>query len=53
MLGVVAAACALGVTAASLSAAAPVYTDWSAPVNLGPVVNSAVGGVGPALSATA
>ena len=41
MLGVVAAACALGVAAATVSAAAPVYTGWSTPVNLGPVVNSA------------
>ena len=34
-LAVVAAACVLGVAAVSLSAAAPSYTDWSAPVNLG------------------
>ena len=50
-LSVVAVACALGVTAASVSAAAPVYTGWSAPVNLGPVVNSAASESGPALSA--
>ena len=37
-------------TAASLSAAAPVYTDWSAPVNLGPVVNSTFAETNPALS---
>src|SRR5207249_11075222 len=35
----------------SLTAAAPVYGDWSAPVNLGPVVNSAASELGPALSA--
>jgi Tol biopolymer transport system component len=46
----VAAACVLGVAATSLSSAAPVYTDWSAPVNLGPVVNSALAETGPALS---
>ena len=38
-----AAACVLGVAATSLSSAAPIYTGWSAPVNLGPVVNTAAG----------
>jgi hypothetical protein len=33
------------------SAAAPVYTDWSQAVNLGPVVNSTSPDAGPALSA--
>jgi len=33
-----------------LTAAAPIYTAWSTPVNLGPVVNSAAGEIGPALS---
>ena len=42
LLSLVAAACVLGVAATSLSSAAPIYTDWSTPVNLGPVVNSAV-----------
>ena len=37
--------------AASLPAAAPVYRGWSAPVNLGPAVNTAVDGERPALSA--
>jgi hypothetical protein len=37
--------------AASLSAAAPSYTDWITPVNLGPVVNSGVVDLGPTLSA--
>ena len=40
----------VGGGAASLSAAAPVYAGWSAPVNLGPTVNSAAGEAGPALS---
>ncbi len=35
---------------ATSAAAAPIYTDWSAPVNLGPVVNSAASELGPALS---
>jgi hypothetical protein len=39
------------VLAASSSAAAPTYTGWSTPVNLGPVVNSAAPDFGPALSA--
>ena len=50
LLALVAAACVLGVAATSLAAAAPIYTDWSTPVNLGPVVNSAVSETGPALS---
>jgi hypothetical protein len=37
--------------AASSSVAAPTYTGWSAPVNLGPVVNSSATELGPALSA--
>ena len=36
--------------AGSLAAATPIYTDWSAPVNLGPTVNSASSEAGPALS---
>ena len=36
---------------ATSAAAAPIYTDWSAPVWLGPVVNSASTEQGPALSA--
>jgi hypothetical protein len=39
MLGVLAAVCLLG-AGASLSAAAPNYSDWSAPVNLGPTINT-------------
>jgi hypothetical protein len=35
----------------SLAASAPIYTAWSAPVWLGPVVNSSVNDQGPALSA--
>ena len=50
LLLLVAAACVLGVAATSLSAAAPIYTDWSAPVNLGPTINSASDEAGPALS---
>src|SRR5579864_4209591 len=38
------------VLGASASAAAPTYTGWSTPVNLGPVVNSAAAEGGPALS---
>ena len=34
----------------SLTSAAPDYTGWSAPVNLGAVVNSAGPDLGPALS---
>jgi MBG domain (YGX type)/WD40-like Beta Propeller Repeat len=51
VFSVVSAACALGAIAASLSAAAPSYTGWSAPVNLGPVVNTSVTELGPAISA--
>ena len=36
--------------AGSVAAATPIYTDWSAPVNLGPTVNSAASEAGPALS---
>ena len=50
LLSLVAAACVLGIAAASLSSAAPIYTGWSAPVNLGPVVNSTAAEMGPALS---
>jgi Tol biopolymer transport system component len=35
---------------ATLTGAAPNYSDWSAPVNLGPVVNSTGNDVGPAIS---
>src|SRR5205823_5737726 len=35
----------------SPTSAAPIYTAWSAPVNLGPVVNSTASELGPALSA--
>jgi WD40 repeat protein len=35
---------------AALTGAAPNYSDWSAPVNLGPVVNSSGNDVGPAIS---
>ena len=37
--------------AVAVPAAAPSYADWSAPVNLGPAVNSAASETGPALSA--
>ena len=37
--------------ASSLAAAGPIFTDWSAPVNLGSVVNSSSMDYGPALSA--
>jgi len=40
---------ALGIVT-SLTTAAPVYTDWSAPLNLGPIVNSASADGTPALS---
>jgi hypothetical protein len=50
LLCVVAVACVLGVGATSLSAAGPHFTGWSAPVNLGPAVNSASTEFGPALS---
>jgi Tol biopolymer transport system component len=36
--------------ATALSGAAPNYSDWSAPVNLGPTVNSTASDNGPALS---
>jgi len=49
VLGVVAAVGLLG-AAVSLSAAAPIYTDWSTPVNLGPTVNAASFDSGPTLS---
>jgi hypothetical protein len=38
------------VIAASLPDAAPEFSDWSVPVNLGPIVNSSVNDLGPALS---
>src|SRR5262245_5107375 len=50
LLGVVTAVCFFAVSATSLSAGGPLYTDWSAPVNLGSVVNSTAAEVGPALS---
>ena len=50
VVAIVAAACALGITAASISAAAPVYTDWSAPVSLGSVINTASFDSSPMLS---
>jgi WD40 repeat protein len=50
LLGVVAAACVLGAGATTLWAAGPHYTGWSAPVNLGPTINSASTEFGPALS---
>lgn len=50
MLSVVTAACVLGATAASLSAADPHFTGWSTPVNLGPAMNTAGLESGPALS---
>src|SRR5262245_15666065 len=34
----------------SFPTAAPEYLDWSVPVNLGPLVNSTVQDIGPALS---
>jgi len=49
LLSLVAVACLVGV-AASLSSAAPIYTGWSTPVWLGPVVNSSASEMGPALS---
>ena len=49
LLFLVAAACVVGV-ATSLAAAAPIYTDWTAPVSLGAVVNSSATDSGPALS---
>jgi hypothetical protein len=36
--------------ATAATAAGPIYTDWSAPVNLGPIVNTAGAEAGPALS---
>lgn len=50
LLGLVAVLCVVG-AGASLSSAAPIYTGWSTPVWLGPVVNSAAAESGPALSA--
>jgi hypothetical protein len=50
LLGVAAAACVLGVSATTLSAAGPHFTGWSTPVNLGPTINSASTDFGPALS---
>jgi hypothetical protein len=41
---------ALVVIATSLPDAAPEFSDWSAPVNLGATVNSSVNDLGPALS---
>jgi hypothetical protein len=37
--------------ATAATAAAPIFTAWSTPVNLGPVVNSTASELGPALSA--
>jgi len=51
LFGLLAAVCVLGAAFTSFSSAAPIYTGWSVPVNLGPVVNSAAGEGGPALSA--
>jgi hypothetical protein len=39
LFAVVTAVCVVGV-AATLSAAAPIYTDWSTPVNLGSTINA-------------
>jgi Tol biopolymer transport system component len=50
LLGVLACVGVLG-AAVSLSAAAPISTSWSTPVNLGPVVNSPSFDSSPALSA--
>ena len=50
LLPVVAAAALLGCLAAASAPAAPGYADWSAPVSLGPVVDSASGDATPALS---
>jgi hypothetical protein len=50
LLVAVAAGLCVGVMTSS-TAAAPVYTAWSAPVNLGPAVNSAASETGPAFSA--
>jgi Tol biopolymer transport system component len=62
LLGFVAAACALGIsatiasamhgsaTATSLRAAGPHFTGWSTPVNLGPTINTTSAEAGPALS---
>jgi WD40-like Beta Propeller Repeat len=48
---VVAGAVALWVgVGASLTAAAPNYSDWSTPVNLGPTINTTSSETGPALS---
>jgi Tol biopolymer transport system component len=47
---VVSAAFVLLGALASLTAAAPIYTAWSTPVNVGPVVNSSANEAGPALS---
>jgi hypothetical protein len=49
MLGVLAAVGLLGAVA-TISAAAPMYSEWSEPVNLGPTVNTASFENGPALS---
>jgi hypothetical protein len=50
-LAVAAGAAALAVvTLTAFSSAAPVYDGWSAPVSLGPAVNTAAGEAGPALS---
>jgi len=49
-VGVVLALFVCGGVNASLSAAAPSYTGWSTPVNLGSVVNSTFGDTNPALS---
>src|SRR4051812_32357647 len=52
-----AAIVAVGVTVLALAAATPLlaatpsFTDWSAPMNLGPAINTTAGEGGPALSA--
>jgi hypothetical protein len=51
LLVVVGAAVLWLAVATSLTSAAPSYTDWSTPVSLGPVVNTAVPELGPAISA--
>ena len=46
----VGAALVLFGVSASFTSAAPIYSQWSTPVNLGPVVNSAASETGPAIS---
>ena len=48
--GVVATVALIPIASPSSLAAAPGYSEWSGPVNLGPVVNSAFNDLGPALS---